>query len=209
MSNRHSTLGAPRVLMRAVAEKCEAGSRDLQHRRCPHPGSFFVTRAMCGAVGSIRSPPCFQTPWPDKVDARKRPYGEPTLRGRAPRLSQSAHPARRWSRDKRAPPAPSPANRIATHRPVHRRLDCAGGPRAPSGSSLWDCSAAARSRCDSIFAMSSMTVVYWSHKARTRLREIHAYIAQDSPLSATQMVDRLIQRGEHLAAGPRAGISRE
>ena len=59
MSNRHSTLGAPRVLMRAVAEKCEAGSRDLQHRRCPHPGSFFVTRAMCGAVGSIRSPPCF------------------------------------------------------------------------------------------------------------------------------------------------------
>ena len=90
MSNRHSPLGAPRVLMRAVAEKCEAGSRDLQHRRCPHPGSFFVTRAMCGAVGSIRSPPCFQTPWPDKVDARKRPYGEPTLRGRAPRLANRA-----------------------------------------------------------------------------------------------------------------------
>jgi len=66
----------------------------------------------------------------------------------------SAHPARRCSRDKRAPPAPSPANRIATHRPVHRTLDCAGGPRAPSGSSLWDCSAAARSRCDRIFAMS-------------------------------------------------------
>jgi toxin ParE1/3/4 len=49
-----------------------------------------------------------------------------------------------------------------------------------------------------------MTVVYWSHKARTRLREIHAYIAKDSPLSATQMVDRLTRRGEHLAAEPRA-----
>jgi toxin ParE1/3/4 len=47
-----------------------------------------------------------------------------------------------------------------------------------------------------------MTVVYWSHKARTRLREIHAYIAKDSPLRATQMVDRLTRRGEHLAAEP-------
>jgi hypothetical protein len=36
-----------------------------------------------------------------------------------------------------------------------------------------------------------MTEVHWSHKARTRLREIHAYIAKDSPLSATQMVDRI------------------
>jgi plasmid stabilization system protein ParE len=46
-------------------------------------------------------------------------------------------------------------------------------------------------------------VVHWSHKARTRLREIHAYIAKDSPLSATQMVDRLTRRGEHLAAETR------
>ena len=48
-----------------------------------------------------------------------------------------------------------------------------------------------------------MTVVHWSHKARTRLREIHAYIAQDSSLYATQMVDRLTRRGEQLAAVPR------
>jgi hypothetical protein len=33
-------------------------------------------------------------------------------------------------------PAPSPGNGIATHRPVHSSLDCTGGPRAPSGSSL-------------------------------------------------------------------------
>ena|ERR1700692_3592840 len=48
-----------------------------------------------------------------------------------------------------------------------------------------------------------MTVVHWSYKARTRLREIHAYIAKDSPLRAMQMVDRLTRRGEHLAAEPR------
>src|SRR5271167_1624798 len=51
-------------------------------------------------------------------------------------------------------PARSPVNEIGTYPPVHSRLDCAGGPRAPSGSSLWDCSGAVRSRCDRIFAMS-------------------------------------------------------
>jgi len=48
-----------------------------------------------------------------------------------------------------------------------------------------------------------MTVVHWSHKARTRLREIHTYIAKDSPLSATQMVDRLTRRGERLVTEQR------
>ncbi len=48
-----------------------------------------------------------------------------------------------------------------------------------------------------------MTVVHWSHKARTRLREIHTRIAKDSPLSATQMVDRLTRRGERLVTEPR------
>ncbi len=48
-----------------------------------------------------------------------------------------------------------------------------------------------------------MIVVYWSYKARTRLREIYAYIAKDSPLSATKMLDRLTRRGEHLVAEPR------
>src|SRR5271168_4142379 len=51
-------------------------------------------------------------------------------------------------------PARSPVNEIGTYPPVHSRLDCAGGPRAPSCSSLWDCSGAARSRCDRIFAIS-------------------------------------------------------
>jgi toxin ParE1/3/4 len=47
-----------------------------------------------------------------------------------------------------------------------------------------------------------MTVVYWSHKASTRLREIHNYIAKDSPQHAARTVDRLTRRGEHLAAEP-------
>jgi toxin ParE1/3/4 len=50
-----------------------------------------------------------------------------------------------------------------------------------------------------------MTVVYWSHKARTRLRQIHAYVAKDSPLHATRLVDRLTRRGERLAAEPHPG----
>src|SRR5271167_1535681 len=33
-------------------------------------------------------------------------------------------------------PARSPVNEIGTYPPVHSRLDCAGGPRAPSGGSL-------------------------------------------------------------------------
>lgn len=45
--------------------------------------------------------------------------------------------------------------------------------------------------------------VYWSHKARTRLQEIHAYIAQDSPLNADRVLDRLLRRGERLALQPR------
>jgi toxin ParE1/3/4 len=48
-----------------------------------------------------------------------------------------------------------------------------------------------------------VTVVHWSHKARTRLREIHACIAKDSPLHAAQIVDRLTRRGEHLTTEPR------
>lgn len=45
--------------------------------------------------------------------------------------------------------------------------------------------------------------VYWSQKARARLREIHAYIAQDSPPSADRILDRLLRRGERLALQPR------
>jgi toxin ParE1/3/4 len=47
-------------------------------------------------------------------------------------------------------------------------------------------------------------IVYWSYKARARLREIHEFIAVDSPARATRMVDRLIRRGDALVTGPRA-----
>ena len=49
-----------------------------------------------------------------------------------------------------------------------------------------------------------MIAVYWSYKARAQLREIHSYIAKDSPRHAAQMVDRLTRRGERLAIEPRA-----
>ena len=47
----------------------------------------------------------------------------------------------------------------------------------------------------------------WSAKARFRLREIHDYIAQDSPAQARQMVDLLTARSSRLALTPRADRS--
>lgn len=38
--------------------------------------------------------------------------------------------------------------------------------------------------------------VAWSNKAKARLREIHDYIAQESPIRAKQVVDRLTRRSE-------------
>lgn len=46
--------------------------------------------------------------------------------------------------------------------------------------------------------------VAWSNKAKTRLREIHDYIAQDSAIRGKQVVDRLTRRSERLALDPRA-----
>jgi plasmid stabilization system protein ParE len=46
--------------------------------------------------------------------------------------------------------------------------------------------------------------VHWSDKAKARLREIHDFIAKDSPVRATQVVDRLTRRSEQLALRPRA-----
>ncbi|HUG72234.1 MAG TPA: type II toxin-antitoxin system RelE/ParE family toxin [Steroidobacteraceae bacterium] len=50
-------------------------------------------------------------------------------------------------------------------------------------------------------------IVYWSAKAKARLREIHDYIAKNSPLRAQQVVDRLTRRSEKLAFPPRADRS--
>jgi hypothetical protein len=72
-----------------------------------------------------------------------------------PRRPHGAHSALRWSLGHAGPYLL--AHRLMKsgyHPRVHSRLDCAGGPRAPSGNSLWDCSGAARSRCDRIFAIS-------------------------------------------------------
>lgn len=46
--------------------------------------------------------------------------------------------------------------------------------------------------------------VVWSAKAKTRLREIHDYIAKDSPIRAKQVVDRLTRWSEKLVLEPRA-----
>jgi toxin ParE1/3/4 len=46
--------------------------------------------------------------------------------------------------------------------------------------------------------------VYWSSKATVRLREIHDYIAKDSPTRALQVIDRLTLRSARLTSEPRA-----
>ena len=47
-------------------------------------------------------------------------------------------------------------------------------------------------------------IVYWSAKAKARLKEIYDYIDKDSPIRARQVVDRLTRRSESLALLPRA-----
>jgi hypothetical protein len=161
-----AALGCPPGPQRKQAEAMHT-SRTL-------PGAVHRSRGRIGISNHPSGPSLPTTP-----DARNRPYIAPKLRSRAPCLAnravsrhlpgapdrwQAAKPSCRAARKPLTLPfagsgtrgsllAPSPANRIATHPAVHSRLDCSGGPRAPSGRSLWDC-AAARSRCDRIFAMS-------------------------------------------------------
>ena len=47
--------------------------------------------------------------------------------------------------------------------------------------------------------------VVWTDRAKARLRQIHTYIAQDQPIDAERMVDRLTRRVAQLAEHPRSG----
>jgi plasmid stabilization system protein ParE len=46
----------------------------------------------------------------------------------------------------------------------------------------------------------------WTARARTRLAELHDYIAQDSKPSALAMVERILDRAEMLVVAPRSGV---
>jgi plasmid stabilization system protein ParE len=46
----------------------------------------------------------------------------------------------------------------------------------------------------------------WTARARTRLAELHEYIAQDSKPRALAMVDRILDRAEMLVVAPRSGV---
>jgi toxin ParE1/3/4 len=48
--------------------------------------------------------------------------------------------------------------------------------------------------------------VMWTARARTRLAELHDYIAQDSKPRALAMVERILDRAETLLLAPRAGV---
>ena len=45
----------------------------------------------------------------------------------------------------------------------------------------------------------------WTDRAKARLRQIRAYVAQDQPLNADRLVDQLTRRVEQLAEQPRSG----
>lgn len=47
--------------------------------------------------------------------------------------------------------------------------------------------------------------VVWTARARARLRQIYNYIAQDQPLNAERVVDRITLRAEQLSGQPRSG----
>ncbi len=46
----------------------------------------------------------------------------------------------------------------------------------------------------------------WTARARTRLAELHDYIAQDSKPRALAMVERILDRAEMLVVAPRSGV---
>jgi plasmid stabilization system protein ParE len=46
----------------------------------------------------------------------------------------------------------------------------------------------------------------WTARARTRLAELHDYIAQDSKPRAQAMVERILDRAETLLVAPRSGV---
>ena len=50
-----------------------------------------------------------------------------------------------------------------------------------------------------------MTRVVWTAQAWERLLEIETLIAEDSPVAAAKLVDKLIARGETLARHPERG----
>lgn len=50
-----------------------------------------------------------------------------------------------------------------------------------------------------------MTVVYWTPEAQSRLEDIEAYIAKDSPSAAKDMVGRLLRRARQLEVAPLSG----
>jgi plasmid stabilization system protein ParE len=50
-----------------------------------------------------------------------------------------------------------------------------------------------------------MTPVNWTPEARSRLEDIEAYIAKDSPAAAQEMVQRILGRTRQLEIAPRSG----
>jgi len=48
--------------------------------------------------------------------------------------------------------------------------------------------------------------VTWTARARTRLAELHDYIAQDSKPRALAMDERILDRAETLLVAPRSGV---
>ena len=47
--------------------------------------------------------------------------------------------------------------------------------------------------------------VFWTDRAKARLRLIHDYIAQDAPLVAPKVVQRLIERSRQIETAPYSG----
>lgn len=47
--------------------------------------------------------------------------------------------------------------------------------------------------------------VHWTEHARQQLRAIHAYIADDAPVYADQVVDKLTDRSDQLGNFPQSG----
>src|SRR5271163_527388 len=137
----HLSRSSSRIVMVTLGIRIMANLPDRKdgHRRVDHGGQsghfylaesghFYLGITTCLRVTGLMLRPSLGAAWlawqiGPPVGFCAEPHKPPTL----PRArSGTSGPL----------PAPSPGNGIATHPPVHSRLGCSGGPRAPSGSSL-------------------------------------------------------------------------
>src|SRR5271168_2880003 len=143
----HLSRSSSRIVMVTLGIRIMANLPDRKdgHRRVDHGGQsghFYLGITTCLRVTGLMLPPSLGAAWlawqigpPVGFGAEPSAVAGPPSQRAAPPAWRPLRPSLEL-RTSGPLPARSPVNEIGTYPPVHSRLDCAGGPRAPSGGSL-------------------------------------------------------------------------